>query len=173
MDLSVFDQLARANAAYVAGGGHRDVPVRPARKLAVLTCMDSRIDVFAVLGLDLGEAHVIRNAGGRVTPDALRSLTLSTALLGTRSVIQITHTDCGVRDPEDDITTRLSDAMGRTPDRTQWHTFADPRSALREDAELLGNWPDRPDEFGLAGYVFDVATGTLEEVVAPRVVPAP
>lgn len=173
MDLTVFDQLTQANAAYASGGRHRDVSVRPARQLAVLTCMDARIDVFAALGLEVGDAHVIRNAGGRVTEDALRSLTLSAALLGVRSLVQITHTDCGVRDPEGDIGTRLLDAMGRTPQRQDWHTFDDPRGALQSDAALLANWPNRPDAFGLAGYVFDVTTGVLEEVVAPHAVPAP
>lgn len=166
-DLTVFDELVAANDAYVRDAGHRMVPVAPARRLAVLTCMDARIDVFAVLGLDLGDAHVIRNAGARATRDALRSLALSTHLLGTRAVAVIAHTNCGVYDPEATIEDRLADAMGRTPAQQQWHTFTDPRQALRDDTAVLLDWPDRPDGFAVAGYLFDVGTGALEEVAPP------
>ncbi|MBS3939755.1 MAG: carbonic anhydrase [Actinobacteria bacterium] len=172
MELTIFDELADANTAYVRDGGHHMVPVRPSRRLAVLTCMDSRIDVFAVLGLELGEAHVIRNAGARVTDDALRSLALSTHLLDTRSLALIAHTNCGVFDPEGTIDDRLAATMGRAPASRDWHTFTDPRQALRDDAERLLAWPDRPDGFALAAYLFDVETGALEEVVAPQTAPA-
>lgn len=173
MDLTIFDELTAANATYVRDGGHRMVSVRPSRRLAVLTCMDSRIDVFAVLGLELGEAHVIRNGGARVTADVLRSLTMSMALLGTRNLVQIAHTNCGACDPDEAIETRLEQTMGRPPQRHTWHTFTDPRDALRADTKTLHAWEDRPDDFGLAGYLFDVATGALDEVVAPHAVPAP
>ncbi|MFA9445295.1 beta-class carbonic anhydrase [Egicoccus sp. AB-alg6-2] len=170
-DLAIFDELAAANDAYAREGGHHMVPVAPSRHLAVVTCMDARIDVFAVLGLELGDAHVIRNAGARVTDDVLRSLALSTHLLHTRSVALIAHTNCGVLDPAGTIDERLAATMGRAPAGREWGTFRDPREALREDARTLLEWPDRPDGFGLAAYLFDVETGALEQVVAPEAAP--
>lgn len=171
MDLSIYDQLLDANATYVRDGGHYMVPVRPARRLTVLTCMDSRIDVFAVLGLELGQAHVIRNGGARVTDDVLRSLTMSTALLGTHYLIQIAHTNCGAFDPDDQIEVRLEQELGRPVACHDWYTFADPRQALREDADKLRQWEDRPADFAVGAYLFDVENGALEQVVAPHVVP--
>ena len=175
-DLRVFAELATANGHYADSGRHRVLPVTPSRRLAILTCMDSRIDVFDAVGLGLGESHVIRNAGARVTADVRRSLALSTHLLGTRSVALIAHTNCGVHDPDGTIYDRMSGTMGRAPKDRDWFTFADPRQALREDADQLLAWPDRPDGFAVGAWLFDVTTGRLEEVVAPTaaapVVPA-
>ncbi|MFA9428758.1 beta-class carbonic anhydrase [Egicoccus sp. AB-alg2] len=169
--LHVFAELTTANAAYADGGDHRVLPVVPSRQLAIVTCMDARIDVFAAVGLQLGEAHVIRNAGARVTDDVRRSLALSTHLLGTRAVALVAHTNCGVHDPEGTIYDRMSVTMGRAPADRDWHTFADPRDALRDDARQLLAWPDRPDGFAVGAYLFDVETGRLEEVVAPIAAP--
>jgi carbonic anhydrase len=165
--MEVFDQLTAANRDYVARGAHRPLPVRPARQLAVVTCMDARIPVFPVLGLDLGDAHVLRTAGARVTEDVLRSLALSTHLLGTRSVAVIGHTDCGLRDPDHTLPDRLAALLGHPPVTHDWHAFADPEAAVVEDCGHLRSWPDRPSGFAVAGYVLDVEDGRLREVVAP------
>lgn len=160
-----FARIEAANAEYVATGTHRDLPARPARRLAVVTCMDARIDVHAVLGLDHGDVHVVRTAGGRVTDDVLRSLTLSTHALGVHQVAVVTHTDCGLHDPEGSLPDRLADLLGTAPDPDAWHAFADPAQAARTDGELLLRWPHRPDDLVVAAYVLDVGTGALTTVL--------
>jgi carbonic anhydrase len=161
------DRLLETNRDYVASGDHHSLSVRPARQLAVVTCMDARIDVFAVLGLALGDAHVIRTAGGRVTDDVIRSLTLSTHLLGVREVAVIAHTDCGVRDPDGDLADRLTDVIGHPPTGRDWGTFADPAEAVADDCRSLLDWDDRPYGLTVAGYVLDVTDGSLAEVAPP------
>jgi carbonic anhydrase len=168
-----FARLVDANRAYVASGDHRDLPVQPARQLVVVTCMDSRIDVFANLGLPLGDAHIVRTAGARVTDDVLRSLTLSTHLLGTRAVAVIAHTDCGLRYPQGDLVDRLTDLMGHPPEVRDWHTFTDPAAAVAADCERLLAWADRPAGLTVAGYVLDVTDGRLREVTPPAAAPDP
>jgi carbonic anhydrase len=165
----VFDELRSANRDYVASGVHREEPVRPSRQLAVVTCMDARIPVFGVLGLDLGDAHVLRTAGARVTEDVLRSLTLSTHVLGTRAVALIGHTDCGLLDPDGRIEQTLTDLMGHPPIGRDWGTFTRPEDAIERDTRTLLTWSDRPEGFAVAGYLLDVRDGSLDEVVAPTV----
>jgi carbonic anhydrase len=160
-----FEQLEQANAAYVASGAHEKLPVRPSRQLAVVTCMDARIDVFSVLGLSLGDVHVIRTAGGRVTEDALRSLALSCHLLGVTRVAVITHTRCGLHDPEDQLDTKMADAMGHPPETREWWGFGSPEQAVTDDCARLDAWPDRPEALEIAGYGLDIDEGGLEIVV--------
>jgi carbonic anhydrase len=171
--MGTFEEIESANREYVAGGRHRPLPVRPSRHLAIVTCMDSRIDAFDALGLRLGEAHVIRSAGARVTDDVLRSLTLSTHVLGTREVIVVGHTDCGLSDPDGTLVERLSDLMGHPPVPRDWGVFRDPHEAVAEDCERLAAWTDRPDGLTIGGYVLDVATGALRCVVTPGSGPRP
>ena len=110
------DDLVERNREYVGRHGHRELPTAPSRRLAVLTCMDSRLDLFGALGLDLGEAHLIRNAGGQATEDALRSLLLSQRLLGTRSVMVVHHTRCGLEGlDEAAFAARVADESGVAP----------------------------------------------------------
>lgn len=163
-----YDDLVAANREYVASGAHRALPVRPSRALVIVTCMDSRIDAFSTLGLELGEAHVIRAAGARITEDVLRSLALSTHALGTRSVAVIGHTDCGLCDIDGSLVARLSALMGHPPQERDWFEFTDVDDAVRSDCDLLLAWPDRPDGFRVAGYVLDVASGRVTEVAPPR-----
>jgi len=165
--VEVFEALERANDTYVRSGSHRSLDVRPSQQLVVLTCMDARIDVYATLGLELGAVHVIRTAGGRVTEDALRSLALSTHLLGTHRMAVITHTDCGLHDPYGKLEEKLAASMGRAPRSRDWHSFQDPETAVRADCERLLIWEDRPDQFLLAGYVLNIETGRLQQVVPP------
>ncbi len=162
-----YDVILAANDAYVARETHPILDVRPARQLAVVTCMDARIAAFPVLGLELGDAHVIRNAGARVTDDVLRSLGLSTHVLGTRKALVVGHTRCGLYDPEGAIDRTLTEKMGRPPFNQAWGTFSDPRDAITRDCRRLLNWPDRPDGFQVAGYLLDVDTGGLTPVVPP------
>ena len=164
-----FHQLVTANREYVESGSHKSLPVQPARQLVIVTCMDSRIDVFAALGLPLGDAHIVRTAGGRVTEDVVRSLTLSTHLLGTRSVAVIAHTNCGLYDPEDSLTERLTDAMGHPPLPRHWAAFTSAEEAVQADCAALLEWSDRPEGLIVGGYVLDVADGQLHEVFAPAV----
>ena len=152
------DRILDANRGYAAA--RADVTdAKPSRKLAVVTCMDARIDVFAALGLHLGDAHVIRNAGGRVTGDVLRSLALSCHVLGVDTVVVMQHTKCGLAGVSDQ---ELRDATGAD---LRFFPIDDHVDALREDVEVL-----RATEYlhplqVIAGFVFDVETGELDDVV--------
>ena len=150
--------LLDANRAYAAAR-ERVHDARPSRKLAVVTCMDARIDVFAVLGLHLGEAHVIRNAGGRVTEDVLRSLALSSHVLGVETVVVMQHTKCGLAGVTDDELRRRTGAdLGFFP-------IDDHGAALREDIELLGTTSYLSPLTTIGGFVYDVETGEIDDVV--------
>src|ERR1700679_2860742 len=114
--MSVIDELVAHNRAYVDRHGHREMPTQPQLHLAVLTCMDSRLDLFGALGLNLGEAHLIRNAGGLASDDAIRSLLLSQRLLQTRAIMVIHHTRCGLESfDEETLMGELEDAFGERP----------------------------------------------------------
>ena len=171
--MQVFDELLAGNRDYLEAGAHTSLPVRPRRHLAVVTCMDARIDVFAALGLDLGDAHVLRTAGGRLTEDVLRSLTLACHVLDVRAVAIVAHTDCGLKDPSGELVKRLTDVIGHPPWPRDWHAFADESDAVREDAARLLAWPDRPEGLLVAGYVLDVHDGRLHEVVPPAAAAPP
>lgn len=157
--MSIDDLLAN-NAAYAGPG---PVPAAPGRGLAIVTCMDARIDVFAVLGMRLGDAHVIRNAGGVATDDAIRSLAISQRLLGTRTVLLIQHTECGLLSIDDaEFRAALAAEVGDAP---PWSTeaFDDLDESVHRSVERV-----RTDPFLLTdevrGFVYDVGTGRLREV---------
>lgn len=142
------------------------LPVRPARHVAVLACMDSRLDIFAILGLDPGEAHVIRNAGGVVTPDAIRSLTISQRLLETREIVLVHHTDCGMLKLSDDgFKSELQAEVGMSPD---WavEAFEDVDEDVRNSINRLRHSPFLLHKDDIRGFVYEVETGTLREVDA-------
>ena len=150
--------LLSANRGYAAARANVADP-RPSRRLAVVTCMDARIDVFAVLGLHLGEAHVIRNAGGRVTDDVLRSLALSSGVLGVDTVVVMQHTGCGLAGVSDAELRALTGAdLGFFP-------IDDHSEALREDVELLARAPYLSRLALIAGLVYDVQSGELDDVI--------
>ena len=139
-------------------------PVRPARQVAVVACMDSRMPIFGMLGLSVGDAHVIRNAGGVVTEDTLRSLAISQHLLGTRSVVLVHHTDCGLQKSTD---ADFADLVERTTGhRPPWpaRAFVDVDADVRESLRLVRESPYLLSS-EVRGTVYDVATGTLREVV--------
>lgn len=151
-------RLLDANAAYAAARANVG-DAKPSRQLAIVTCMDARIDVFAVLGLHLGEAHVIRNAGGRVTEDVLRSLALSSHVLGVRSVVVMQHTKCGLAGVTDDELRAITGAeLGFLP-------IDDHAAALREDIAVLAGKPYLSPVEEIAGFVYDVTTGEIADVV--------
>jgi carbonic anhydrase len=150
-------ELLAANKGYAAARANVADP-RPGRHMAVVTCMDARIDVFAVLGLHLGEAHVIRNAGGRVTDDVLRSLALSTQVLGVSTVVVMQHTKCGLAGVTDEELRTLTGAdLGFFP-------IDDHAAALREDISLLADTPYLAPLNVIAGFIYDVESGELEDV---------
>ncbi len=139
-------------------------PVRPARHVAVVACMDSRMPLFPLLGLEVGDAHVIRNAGGVITDDTLRSLTISQHLLGTRETVLVHHTDCGLQKTDDEGLADLVEAA--TGHRPPWpgRTFTDVDADVRESLRLLRATPYLLSH-EVRGTVYDVATGQLREVV--------
>jgi len=151
-------RLLAGNKAYAAARANVADP-RPSRRLAVVTCMDARIDVLAALGLHLGEAHVIRNAGGRVTDDVLRSLTLSSHVLGVDTVVVMQHTKCGLAGVSDQELRRQTGAdFGFFP-------IDDHAAALREDVEFLISKPYLEPLKIIAGFVYDVESGDIDDVV--------
>jgi carbonic anhydrase len=151
-------QLLAANQGYAAARANVADP-RPGRHIAVVTCMDARIDVFAVLGLHLGEAHVIRNAGGRVTDDVLRSLALSSQVLGVDTVVVMQHTKCGLAGVTDDELRSLTGA------EFAFFPIDDHAAALREDIALLTEKPYLSPLKMIAGFIYDVESGEVEDVV--------
>jgi carbonic anhydrase len=157
--MSEIDRLLEANGAYAAA--HVASPHgKPSRRVAVVTCMDARIDVFAVLGLHLGEAHVIRNAGGRVTEDTVRSLTLSSNVLGVDTVVVMQHTQCGLAGMTDEALRELTGAT-----LVAFFTIDNHHKALRADIEILTGKQYLGPIKEIAGFLFDVDTGKVEEVV--------
>lgn len=140
------------------------LPRQPAKKLLVLTCMDARVDPARILGLELGDAHVLRNAGGVVTDDMIRSLAISQHLIGTEEIVLIHHTDCGMLGLTDqDLAEKLEQSAGARP---PWpaHGFDDLDDDVRESIRKLVESPFVPSTSNVRGYVYDVATGELREV---------
>ena len=163
--MSATDDLLRNAEGYAARFDKADLPLPPAKGVAVLACMDARLDVYRLLGLHEGEAHVIRNAGGVVTADELRSLAISQRLLGTTEIILIHHTDCGMLTFTDDAFKRaVQDDVGIKP---EWavEAFDDLDIDVRQSVARIKASPFIPHKDSVRGFVFDVATGKLNEVV--------
>ncbi|PSO48530.1 MAG: carbonic anhydrase [Actinobacteria bacterium QS_8_72_14] len=162
--MSAIDQLVENNQQYAADFDQANLPVPPSRQVAVVTCMDARLDVYGLLGLDLGEAHVIRNAGGVVTEDAVRSLLISQKLLGTTEVAVIHHTDCGMLTFKDDeVRESVREDTGVRPPFAL-EAFPDPDDDVRQSLRRLAATPFVPNKEGLRGFVYEVETGALREV---------
>lgn len=163
--MSVFDEMLAHNAGYAQRFdlGHLQTP--PARKLVILTCMDSRMDLEQLLGLRVGDAHMIRNAGGLATDDAIRSLILSTHLLGTRSIAIIQHTECGLMSISDEeFRWRLSTSTGQDASHLQFHAFRDLDQNVRDQLQRVRQHPFLPRHIEVRGFVYDVKRGSLREV---------
>jgi len=162
--MSATDELLSNNEAYAAGFAAGGLPPRPARRVAVLTCMDARLDPARALGLREGDAHVVRNAGGLVTEDAIRSLAVSQALLGTEEILVIHHTDCGMRTlPDEDVRARVQAAAGARPD---WPAvaFGEVEEDVRAAVAALRESPLLARRERVRGFVYEVETGRLREV---------
>jgi carbonic anhydrase len=162
--MSVTDELLANNAAYAEAFVNADLPMSPGKKVAVVACMDARLNVDAALGLQEGFAHVIRNAGGVVTDDAIRSLAISQRLLGTEEIILIHHTDCGMlRFTDDEFKRSIQDDVGIKP---QWaaEAFSDLDEDVRQSIARIEASPFIPRKDSVRGFVFDVRSGALREV---------
>jgi carbonic anhydrase len=140
--------------------GSGDLPAEPIKRLAVVACMDARLDPLPALGLDLGDAHVIRNAGG-LAREALRSLVLSQQLLGTREVVILHHTDCGMLTFENE---ELYERLGDAAREIDFMPFSDLDQSVRDDVQFLKDSPLIPDEIPIRGFVHDVKTGGVREI---------
>jgi carbonic anhydrase len=163
--MSVINELLEANKGYAASFDQGDLPMPPARQVAIVTCMDARLHPAKFLGLNVGDAHVIRNAGGRVSDDALRSLIISSNLLGTKEFAVIHHTDCGMLTfSNDDLRQKLADRGDASG--IDFLPFSDNEASVREDVETIRNSPFIPDGIPVSGYIYDVHTGALQTVVS-------
>ena len=164
--MSVADELLKANQEFVRSFNLGNLAVQPKRRVAVLACMDSRILFERCLGLKPGDAHMIRNAGGIATDDALRSLIVSHHLLDTQEFIIINHTDCGLMGvQEDELKRRLTEKMGATADRpSRFHAFDDLEENVRQQIRRVKSHPWIPKHIPVRGFVYDVKTGKLTEV---------
>jgi carbonic anhydrase len=162
--MSVIDELVANNEAYASRFDKGSLPLPPAKKVAVVACMDARIDPAGALGLTEGDAHVIRNAGGVVTDDEIRSLAISQRLLGTEEIILIHHTDCGMLTfTDDDFKRQLQDDTGIKP---EWaaEAFPDLDEDVRQSIARIKASPFIPNKDSVRGFVYEVETGRLREV---------
>lgn len=156
--MSVFDDLLAGNEEFAAGFETGALPAPPARGLAILTCMDARILPLGVFGLRTGDAHILRNAGGRASDDVFRSLAVSTRALGVSAVAVVHHTECGMAKLDDELRALVGDAA-----------IDDPDQALADDVERLVTSPMLPKGTEVAGFLYDVRTGRLHLVIPPAI----
>ena len=164
--MSTIDDAIKANDNYSRGFSHGNLAMPPARKLAIVACMDARLTIEPMLGLKTGDAHIIRNAGGIVTEDVVRSLIISQQLLGTQEVLVINHTDCGMLTFKDDeLRSRLvnsTDKLAVVPAR--FYAFNDVEQNVLEQIQKIRTHPWIPQQIKVRGFVYDVKTGRLNEV---------
>jgi carbonic anhydrase len=162
--MSVTDELLAANEQYAASFDKGDLPLPPARKIAILACMDARLNPYGALGLQEGDAHIIRNAGGVVTDDEIRSLAISQRLLGTEEIVLIHHTDCGMLTfTDDEFKKSIQEDVGIKP---EWavESFPDLDEDVRQSLARIEASPFIPNKSSVRGFVYDVETGRLREV---------
>jgi carbonic anhydrase len=162
--MSVTDELLRNNAAYAQSFEKGGLPLPPARGVAVVACMDARLDIHKILGLEEGDAHVIRNAGGVITDDEIRSLTISQRLLGTREIILIHHTDCGMLTfSDDEFKQQIHEDVGMKP-HFSMESFSDLEEDVRQSIRRIQANPFIPHTDSVRGFIYEVETGRLREV---------
>ena len=163
--MSYFENFLKANQAYVELHGDLHLSIKPKTKVAIVTCMDSRLHVAPALGLALGDAHILRNAGGRVTEDMIRSLVISQQQMGTREIVVLHHTDCGAQTfNNEDFQERLKCELGVDVSGQDFLPFQDIDESVREDMKLLRECPLIPDDVIISGAVYDVETGSMREI---------
>ena len=162
--MSVTDELLHNAERYAETFDHADLPLPPAKRVAVLACMDARLNPYGALGLEEGDAHVIRNAGGVVTDDEIRSLAISQRLLGTEEIILIHHTDCGMLTFTDEqFAQKLQDETGESPEWSA-NAFPDLEGDVRDSIERIKSSPFIPKKDSVRGFVYEVESGKLREV---------
>ena len=162
--MSVTDELLRNNADYAASFNAGDLPMPPGKGVAVVACMDARLNVYGALGLHEGDAHVIRNAGGVVSEDAIRSLVISQRLLGTREIVLIHHSDCGMLTFSDDEVKAAIEADTGLRPSFALEAFPDLERNVRQSIARIKANPFIPNKDSVRGFVFDVHSGVLKEV---------
>jgi carbonic anhydrase len=162
--VSVTDELIQANESYASGFNKGDLPIPPAKGTIVVTCMDARLLPSRFLGLEEGDAHVIRNAGGRVQ-DALRSIVISQQLLCTNEVLVIHHTECGMQTfQNEDLYAKVREDLGTDASDIDFLPFPDLEQSVRDDVRFLKDSPLVPDDVSVRGFVYDVKSGKVTEV---------
>jgi carbonic anhydrase len=162
--VTVTDELLRNAESYASSFDKGDLPMPPARKVAVVACMDARLNPYGLLGLEEGDSHVIRNAGGVITDDAIRSLAISQRLLGTQEIILLHHTDCGMLTfTDDEFRSSILEDTGIKPGWAP-EAFSDPGEDVRQSIARIHASPFIPRKESVRGFVYDVATGRLREV---------
>ena len=160
------EQLLEANRAFASGFDQGQLEIPPAKRVAVLTCIDARIDPAKALGLEIGDAHVIRNAGGRASDDAIRSLLISSWLLGTREYLVIHHTDCGMTQFTDDVLAgMIQEGTGQDLSGEEFLSFSDLDQSVRDDVGRIRNLKTLPEGVSVSGHVYDVRSGAIREFV--------
>ena len=163
--MSYFENFLKANQAYVELHGDLHLSIKPKTKVAIVTGMDSRLHVAPALGLALGDAHILRNAGGRVTDDMIRSLVISQQQMGTREIVVLHHTDCGAQTfQNEEFQEHLKTELGVDVSGQDFLPFQDVEESVREDMQLLRECPLIPDDVVISGAVYDVDTGSMREV---------
>ena len=163
--MSYFENFLKANQAYVELHGDLHLSIKPKTKVTIVTCMDSRLHIAPALGLALGDAHILRNAGGRVTDDMIRSLVISQQQMGTREIVVLHHTDCGAQTfNNEDFQEHLKCELGVDVSGQDFLPFQDVDESVREDMKLLRECPLIPDDVIISGAVYDVDTGSMREI---------
>lgn len=164
--MSYFEKFLTTNRAYADFHGSAHLPLKPKTQVAIVTCMDSRLHVAPALGLALGDAHILRNAGGRVTEDMIRSLVISQQQMGTREIVVLHHTDCGAQTfRNEDFARHIHKELGVDVTGQDFLPFSDVEESVREDMAILRNSPLIPDDVIISGAVYDVDTGLMTEVI--------
>ena len=159
--MSVVHEVTQANERYASGFAKGDLPAPPDKKFAVVTCMDARLDPARFLGLEEGDAHVIRNAGGLVNDETIRSLVISHHLLGTEEAVVIGHSGCGMLTFTN---ADLHEKLGPDSESIDFQPFPDVAESVRQSVERIRSHPLLPDSFGASGFVYEVETGRIEPV---------
>lgn len=162
----MFDEILAANAAYASDFRNADVQGRPTKPFCLLTCMDTRIDPLAILGLSVGDAKILRNAGGRVTPDALRSMVLAATFLGVTGFAVMHHTRCALAGSDDgSVLEALSEQQRAATQGWKWLSMPDPDAALTADVEAVRSCRGLPPGTAVEGWRYDVGTGAVARLI--------
>ena len=163
--MTATQEMLQANQKFAEQFDKGELPMPPARHAAVLACMDARLHPAKFLGLEIGDAHVIRNAGGRASDDAIRSLIISSRLLGTNEFLVVHHTDCGMLTfSNDDLRSKLREETGADASNIDFLPFPDLEQSVRDDVKRIKDSPFISDDIPVTGYVYDVKSGRLQEV---------